>query len=262
MLGYGGTDKPTNAEAYAFSLVAQDVIDLLDALHGEERVIVIGHDWGSRIVGFLANLHTHRFVGFAFLAVGYNAPNPTISYPQLLAYTAQLTGQERFGYWSFFSEDGTDQIIKDRLDSFFSYLISLRFEDAPNFTPTGAYKATLLKNEVSPLPSFITQEEYDTQKVTFAKSGIIAPLCWYRVATSSIGREDSKKVPLDKYTVATPVFLAVAKEDPVAVPGMVIASTLKFCTNTTVREYDAGHWVLWEAKDQVNADLEQWIASL
>lgn len=44
MLGYGGTDKPTDAEAYAYKLVAKDVIDLIDA-EGIERVILISHDW-------------------------------------------------------------------------------------------------------------------------------------------------------------------------------------------------------------------------
>ena len=44
LLGYGGTDKPVATEAYRPSLMAKDIIDILDA-EGLERVIVIGHDW-------------------------------------------------------------------------------------------------------------------------------------------------------------------------------------------------------------------------
>ena len=44
MLGYGGTDKPTDTEAYKMSGLCRDVVDILDA-EGAEKVVVIGHDW-------------------------------------------------------------------------------------------------------------------------------------------------------------------------------------------------------------------------
>jgi pimeloyl-ACP methyl ester carboxylesterase len=44
MLGYGGTAKPTNVEAYSANLMAKDVVDILDS-EGIQKVIVIGHDW-------------------------------------------------------------------------------------------------------------------------------------------------------------------------------------------------------------------------
>ncbi|PPQ67073.1 hypothetical protein CVT25_005674 [Psilocybe cyanescens] len=263
MLGYGGTDKPTDAEAYTHTLMAQDMIDVLDAIHGDERVIAIGHDWGCVVVSRLANLHGHRFIAYAFLAVGYNVPNPSIPYSQVLAYTAQLVGYELFGYWSFFAEDGADNIIKDHFDSFFSNLLSVDPEDSKkNFTPTGAFKATILSDKINSLPTYLTQEEYNTQKAILTKNGLTAPLCWYKVVTSSICMEDAKSIPVEKYHIASPVFLAAAKRDPVAVAALAVASTQKFCPNATIKEYDACHWLLWEAKDQVNTDLEEWIGKL
>ena len=44
MLGYRGTDKPTDPAAYVTSKLTRDLVDLLDA-EGVERAIVIGHDW-------------------------------------------------------------------------------------------------------------------------------------------------------------------------------------------------------------------------
>ena len=44
MLGYGGTDKPTETDAYKLSGIARDVVDILDA-EGINKVIVVGHDW-------------------------------------------------------------------------------------------------------------------------------------------------------------------------------------------------------------------------
>ena len=44
LLGYGGSDKPKDVEAYRMKKMAQDLIDFLDA-HKIEQVIGIGHDW-------------------------------------------------------------------------------------------------------------------------------------------------------------------------------------------------------------------------
>ena len=44
LLGYGGTDKPTDPELYIESLMTQDLVDILDAV-GVDKAIAIGHDW-------------------------------------------------------------------------------------------------------------------------------------------------------------------------------------------------------------------------
>lgn len=44
MLGYGGTDKPTEASAYSRVLVADSVAGIL-AAENIDKVIVLGHDW-------------------------------------------------------------------------------------------------------------------------------------------------------------------------------------------------------------------------
>lgn len=44
MLGYGNTDKPTDPELYAGSLLAKDVLDILEIETGT-RIVIIGHDW-------------------------------------------------------------------------------------------------------------------------------------------------------------------------------------------------------------------------
>jgi soluble epoxide hydrolase / lipid-phosphate phosphatase len=44
MLGYGGTDKPTNPEQFAASKTAKDVLEIVEK-ENAENVIVIAHDW-------------------------------------------------------------------------------------------------------------------------------------------------------------------------------------------------------------------------
>jgi soluble epoxide hydrolase / lipid-phosphate phosphatase len=44
MLGYGGTSIPTDPMEYRGSLMAKDLIELLDK-EGVEKAVSIGHDW-------------------------------------------------------------------------------------------------------------------------------------------------------------------------------------------------------------------------
>ena len=44
LLGYGGTDKPKEVEAYKLKKMAGEVVAILDVL-GIKEVIGIGHDW-------------------------------------------------------------------------------------------------------------------------------------------------------------------------------------------------------------------------
>ena len=64
----------------------------------------------------LANRYADRFTAFAFLAVWYLPPNtnPT-SFEETNALTKQLIGYEIFGYWLFFSAEGSDKIIEDHV---------------------------------------------------------------------------------------------------------------------------------------------------
>jgi soluble epoxide hydrolase / lipid-phosphate phosphatase len=72
-LGYGKTSVPTDPMAYRGSLMAKDLIELLNR-EGVEKVVGIGHDWGSLILARMANYFPERFEAYAFLAVGYLLP--------------------------------------------------------------------------------------------------------------------------------------------------------------------------------------------
>ncbi len=44
MLGYGGSDKPTDAAKYTGSGLASDIVELMDK-EGVAKAVVVGHDW-------------------------------------------------------------------------------------------------------------------------------------------------------------------------------------------------------------------------
>lgn len=44
LLGYGGTDKPSDPALYVSSVMSKDLVDILDA-EKLDKVVAIGHDW-------------------------------------------------------------------------------------------------------------------------------------------------------------------------------------------------------------------------
>ena len=61
-LGYGGTSKPREVDAFRWKLQAQDLVDVLDAELGSPssrpaKVIAIGHDWSVGVFPSYFSLH-------------------------------------------------------------------------------------------------------------------------------------------------------------------------------------------------------------
>ncbi len=60
--GYGDTDKPPKIEDYAMREMVADYLGVLDTL-GEDKAVIVGHDWGSMMAWTSAALHPDVGVG-------------------------------------------------------------------------------------------------------------------------------------------------------------------------------------------------------
>jgi soluble epoxide hydrolase/lipid-phosphate phosphatase len=70
-------------------------------------------------------------------------------------------------------------------------------------------------------------------------------------------------IPLANYTIQKPVFFGGAKKDYVAIAAAGKATTAQFCKGPlTIHEFDAGHWLIWETKDELNDKLLVWVDGL
>jgi len=62
--GYGKTDKPEGVENYKLSILVQDILGLIKGL-GEEKAVIVGHDWGGSIAWYFAQTlpeHTEKLI--------------------------------------------------------------------------------------------------------------------------------------------------------------------------------------------------------
>jgi pimeloyl-ACP methyl ester carboxylesterase len=66
-------------------------------------------------------------------------------------------------------------------------------------------------------------------------------------------------IPIEQYNIETPVFFAGAKNDTICLSALQMPAFAQYCKNTTVREFNSGHWVPLEAAEEVNKELLTWI---
>ncbi|KAJ2920520.1 hypothetical protein H1R20_g16575, partial [Candolleomyces eurysporus] len=261
MLGYGGTDKPEEYTEYLHSLLAQDLVDILD--HEEvTNAIAIGHDWGARTNSSLAHFHPDRFIGFGFLAVGYTAPNTSVTYDELQAQMTQFIGYNPYGYWEFFASPDAAETIPKHIESFWDLL---QAKDTRlwrhNMCPPGATRVFVESDTRTPRDPALAQVQKIHDK-EFAKGGFRGPLNYYRVAISAEELEDAKKAPLENYIVQKPVYLGCTERDEICVPIIAQTAARQFCPQATIETFDTGHWVLLDVPNDVNLALEKWINSI
>ena len=75
--GYGDTDLPATPTAYTSLHVVGDLTELLDVVAGdEEKVFVVGHDWGAMTAWSLSLYRPERIRALVNLSVVFTPRNP------------------------------------------------------------------------------------------------------------------------------------------------------------------------------------------
>jgi soluble epoxide hydrolase/lipid-phosphate phosphatase len=131
LLGYGGSSKPLDPEAYLGSIMSADIIAILDHENigkgngdGDGKVIAIGHDWGTYLLSQLAFRYPERFEKFVFLSVPYSPPGRAMDVEVINRATRRSMGFEQFGYWMFLTEDGAGRVIGENVSFSQPFLFS------------------------------------------------------------------------------------------------------------------------------------------
>jgi pimeloyl-ACP methyl ester carboxylesterase len=70
--GYNLSDKPKGIGAYNLDRLADDVIGLIDAA-GQQKALLVGHDWGAAVAWWVANKCPERLERLVVLNVPHHA---------------------------------------------------------------------------------------------------------------------------------------------------------------------------------------------
>lgn len=99
LLGYDGTSKPTDMHDYNSKGMTDDVYEIIDA-EKFDKIIPVGHDWGSWMAQRLYVYRPERCVGIILLNVAYMPPSDTpFDLESTLNITEQAFGYPTFAYW-------------------------------------------------------------------------------------------------------------------------------------------------------------------
>lgn len=261
--GYGRSSRPAAADAYRMLDLVEDNVCAVHAL-GEEKAVVVGHDWGSNIAAASALLHPEVFRAVGLLSVPYAPPGG----PRPTDVFGRIGGPEEEFYVSYFQEPGRAEAeiepgVRGWLAGFYAALSAdtMPAPGAPD--PHFVARGGRLRDRfpAGRLPAWLSEDDLDVYAGEFERTGLTGALNRYR----NMDRDWED--------------LAPHRGAPVEQPSLFIGGTLDASTTWMADAIDAypstlpalsgshllegcGHWIQQERPDEVNGLLTEWLAAL
>ena len=260
--GYGGSDKPEAIDAYGIKSLSADIVGLIVAL-GEQKAILVGHDWGAPIVWNTALFFPDRVRAVAGLSVPHLGRG---SIPRVERF--RQIYKDRFFYQLYFQTPGVAEAeleadVRSSLRKIYYWssgdaaLAGLKVTNPPD--------ARLLDGlpDPHPFPGWLTEADLDYYTEQFQRGGFRGPLNRYRTSDIDFAQQDEIK---DRKIEQPTAFIA-GSLDPVLrfVPGVDMVELMrKQMSDLRLVELieGAGHWVQQERPAEVNAAINQFLRGL
>jgi pimeloyl-ACP methyl ester carboxylesterase len=253
--GFGGSDAPPDVDAYHVLHLVGDLVQLVAQL-GEDRAILIGHDWGATLAWYAALLRPDVFPAVAALSV----PFPKRSSTAPVA-TLRARGQEGF-YWVYFQTPGVAEAEFERdVPLVLRKLWYASSGDAPETHRLQLMvqpAAGLLDAIPAPavLPPWLSSTDVATVAAEFERTGFRGGLNWYR----NIDRNWELTEPWHAAQLRVPALFIAGSREPLlkhAAGARALAEMSKCVPRLTAPLLieGAGHWVQEERPTEVNAAL-------
>jgi pimeloyl-ACP methyl ester carboxylesterase len=262
--GYGRSSAPPAVEAYRMLALVGDVVGVVRSL-GEERAILVGHDWGSPIAATTALLRPELVSAVALLSVPYTPP----SGPRPTELYAALGGEDEEFYISYFQAPGRAEAeIEPDVRGWLARIYVALSGDAIEPPDGGsvffvARGARLGERFVLPdsLPAWLTEADLDAYAADFERTGMTGALNRYR----NVDRDWEDLAAWRGLPLGQPaLFIGGDRDGPtnwmakarerqrVTLPGLVASHVLPGC----------GHWLQQERPQEVNRLLVEWLRGL
>jgi len=225
--GYNLSDKPKGIGNYRVSVLAKDILGLIDAL-GYEKVNLVGHDWGGAVAWILAMQHPERLHKLCIL----NSPHPAVMRKFLKRDFKQL---RRSWYFFFFQLPWLPEIIL-RANNWQVMLKTLRANGKNNT---------------------FTNEELEKYEEAWSQTDAISTMLnWYRAAIQS--RPASR---FDAYDprIKVPTLLMWGMKDFALTHRMARPSMDYVAEGNLILFPEATHWVQHDAAEEINHYLIDFI---
>ena len=261
--GYGQTDKPEAIEAYNILQLTGDIVGLVRAL-GEEKAIIVGHDWGAPVAWHCALLRPDIFYALGLLSVPYLPRIP--GNMRATEAMSRMAGEQEF-YQLYFQEPGKAEaeFEADVRKSMLAFLYSASGDPPPEQRWRFLFgKHEKLMDTVTvpdTLPDWLTEADLDFFTKEFEQSGFRGGLNWYR--------------NIDRMSELTPFLIGAKIQQPTLfVAGEIDAVVLMYGEQIKTLGQNipnlkkkvmipgAGHWIQQERPSEVNEQVIEFLKDL
>lgn len=218
--GYNLSDKPREVDAYRLDQLAGDIRGLIDAA-GQERVFLVGHDWGAMVAWYLALIAPERLRHLAIL----NVPHPTVMRRRLLTDPRQMA---RSTYAAYFQLPWLPEAMLGAND----------------------WRVLAQMMKTSSLPGAFSDDNLERYREAWSKPlAMTSMLNWYR----AMGRQVNGDWPPERVT--TPTTIIWGKKD-FALRSVMAEESAALCDSAELHWLPENtHWVQHEAASRVNEIL-------
>lgn len=264
MRGYGGTDRPADRDSYAILHLVGDMVDLARAL-GEERCVVVGHDWGAAVAWHCALTRPDLFTAVAGLSVPFQPRRPKGPPTAAMAAVSKRAGLGDLYISRFQADDAHAAFDADPATA-----LRKMFHAYDGATPAGRQSTGFLPEGVgltesiaddAALPPWMSEPHFDEYVAAFSAGGFRAPLDWYRC----LDLNWAQTAFLQDARIRVPAAFMVGERDPVRYyAGPHEAAMRDWIPDLRVQRVlpGAGHWIQQERPDEVNAFLLDFLRGL
>jgi len=249
MLGYGGTDKPTDPKYYSTKSLSADLAALLDLI-GVKKAVVIGHDWGAMTVWRFALWHPDRVQALAVLSIPFTPPRT--DYLSLEQVVQRLP---IFGYQLYFSDPTSTQEIEANLSTFFRIL---HRGTAADITSKGKLQE-VLKNSIH-VDTYLSVEEFQYYIDNFKAGGMNGPLNYYRTTKHRFD-EEVGRLPMS-FPKSFSVLFLWGDEDATCSPSQVGRMENYIPSLRVMQVFGKGHWLMTQSPDVVASSIAEFVRSV
>jgi pimeloyl-ACP methyl ester carboxylesterase len=261
--GYGASSKPEAIEAYRLRELCADTAAVISRLSPNAPAVLVGHDWGSPVVGNTARLHADVVRAVAFMSVPYSPASPG----DPMEFW-ELVYPDTFFYMKYFQSPGVaERAFKADVAGTLRKLYYSASGDAPEELWTGVRSAdaAFFDDLVDPVPVPAWMATTDLQPTIDAHNASPMHGAFNRYRAQYLDGDDIATIGEPR--LRQPTCFIGGERDVVRrfVPGLdVYAGAADACDDfrgSTIIE-GAGHWVHLERPEAVNQALTEFLAGL
>lgn len=259
--GYGQTDAPEPIESYHILNLVGDIVGLVNAL-GEDKAVVVGHDWGAMVATHCALLRPDMFRALALLSVPYIPRSPVRP-----AVRFEMITREKNFYQDYFQEPGKveKELEEDVRKTMLGFLYSASGDPPPEQRWQFLFDKSrrLIDTVTIPdrLPPWLTEKDLDFFTGEFKRAGFRGGINWYR----NLDRDWEITSFLDGAKILPPTLFATGDRDVVLemapdAYGQLEANVPNLRKKVLIP--GAGHWIQQERPNEVNRLLIEFLKGL